>query len=107
MRGEVVQRLAFVAMAGSDVHGNPAPQRAEAVDVLAQAFAPGESSVSDGVVTTTPARLFLPYDTEVHPLDLWVCRSRLYAVEGDEAPWVNPRTGRRFGLVIPLRRVTG
>lgn len=107
MRGEVVQRLAFVAMAGSDVHGNPAPQRAEAVDVLAQAFAPEASKLVDGAVVTTAATLFLPFDFETHPLDLWRCRGRLYAVDGDEAQWSNPLTARRFGRAVPLRRVTG
>lgn len=107
MRGEVVERLPFLRMAAGDSHGNQVPVRGPEEDVLAQAFAPADSKLVDGAVVTTAATLFLPFDFEVHPLDLWRCRGRLYAVDGDEALWSNPFTGRRFGRAVPLRRVTG
>ena len=53
------------------------------------------------------ARLYVPYQADVLPLDRVVVRSQTFEVGGTRADWKNPFTGAEPGSVLNVRRVAG
>lgn len=96
--------------AGSaDAHGNSAPSWAAGVAVPGCGFDPGgtEEPFGEGraVVVVTQPKVFMPSGTAITARDRVTVRGVTYQVVGDPADWVNPFTGRAFGLQVNLERV--
>ena len=53
------------------------------------------------------ARLYVPYQADVLPLDRLVVGTQTFTVEGARLDWKNPYSGDTPGSVLEVRRVAG
>lgn len=110
--GETVTRLR--AAAALDPYSNEATvldwDDADELDIDGVAVEPvsvSEQVDDSGARLVIDARLYVPYQADVHPLDRLVVRSETFTVEGARLDWRNPYSGDTPGSVIEVRRVAG
>lgn len=93
--------------AGKDSYGNQAFTETQAT--VSGAFAPAAGTealdAQDQVVSQPQA--FLPHDTVVDMNTVLTIDGADYEVTGAPEVWVSPFTGKRPGIRVALRRVTG
>jgi head-tail adaptor len=56
---------------------------------------------------TIDARLYVPYQADILPIDRLVVRDEQFTVEGARLDWRNPYSGDTPGSVLEIRRVAG
>jgi hypothetical protein len=73
------------------------------------AFNPGASTEivqGEDLLTVQPS-VYLPAGTQVSAVDAVRVAGLIYEVDGSPNEMVSPWTGKDFGIVVKLRRVTG
>jgi hypothetical protein len=73
------------------------------------AFAPGSSveQIQGQDIVVTQPTVYLPPGTDATAIDAVQVDGLQYEIDGDPRNWVNPFTGWRAGVEVPLRRATG
>jgi head-tail adaptor len=93
-----------------DAHGDPVAGSETRRTQVWGAFefsGTSEDTTSRGATVSTPARLYLPYGTEVTRTDRVEVRGRTWEVDGDPEPWQSPLTSTRGVTQVNLRSVRG
>jgi hypothetical protein len=68
---------------------------------------PGTEQTDDRDQLTTERAMLLPPGADITAYDEVTVRGLRYAVDGDPMEHISPLTGRRGGVEVNLRRVTG
>jgi head-tail adaptor len=110
--GETVTRLRATAAADPYSGENTDLDWSDPVELAITGVAVEPVSVSEQVEdgstqVIVDARLYVPYQADVLPLDRVVVRDQTFTIEGSRLDWRNPYSGDTPGSVLEVRRVAG
>jgi hypothetical protein len=91
-----------------DRHGDPVAAAEHTVDWCAFAPAGSVEFTDNRDTVVTDSQLYAPAGSDITATDkVRLPDTTVWHVNGDPAPWINPWTGERLGIVVTLTKVTG
>lgn len=110
--GETITRLRATAV--EDPYSGEAtdldwtdPDELAIPGVAIEPVAASEQVTDGSEQLTIDARLYIPYQADVLPLDRLMVRGAEFTVQGSRLDWRNPYSGDTPGSVLEVRRVAG